>query len=81
MYQYRVVPVGRLDTLARRYGDEHVTNVGDDASIEQAVETAIETWASEGWRLHTCQVFDKGRALLVFEKWDAPLTRDYIEMG
>lgn len=82
MYQYRVVPVGRLDTLARRYGGKHVTKVDDDASIDGAIQSALDVYAEEGWKLHSCHVFDKGRAMLIVERWDdRTVEKQHIEMG
>lgn len=82
MYQYRTVSIGRLDTLSERFGGKHVTKVSEDASIDEAIQSALDAWASEGWKLHTCHVFDKGRAMLIVERWDdRAVEKQHIEMG
>jgi hypothetical protein len=69
MYQYKVVPIGDSRELERRFGGRHVNRMErDDASIEEVLQITLDTYAEEGWKLHTCSVFHRRQAFLVLEK-------------
>lgn len=69
MYQYKVVTIGEFSALAQHFGARHVTRTErDEASIDEAIQEALDMWSEKGWKLHTAFVFDKRRAMLVMEK-------------
>lgn len=64
MYEYRVVPVGDVQAL-RRHPNREVVEAG--ATTGEAVQAALDDFASRGWKLHT--ILSSGRgAMLVFER-------------
>lgn len=64
MYEYRVVPVGDVRAL-RRHPNREVVEAGD--TTDEAMQAALDDFASRGWKLHTALPSGRG-TMLIFER-------------
>ena len=60
MYEYEVVPVRTVRAL-----EEDFDKV-EDVPLEDAIKLALDFFAADGWKLHTCHIGEG--AILVFER-------------
>ena len=63
MYEYEVVPVRTVRALEENF--DKVEDVGA-IPLEDAIKLALDFFAQDGWKLHTCHIGDG--AILVFER-------------